>query len=85
MPVTWNKVSKAQKSKEADMISDSENLDVMVVSNHFESENSEFGFLLGGLKVLVMTTWLITILTRTQTQEIMKSDDLPGTAKTLLK
>ena len=45
MPVTWNKVSEAKKSKEADMISDSENLDVMVVSDHFESENSEFGFL----------------------------------------
>ena len=39
---TRKQKSKARKSREADMLSDIENIDIMLGSNHFEREASEF-------------------------------------------
>ena len=41
MPTTRKQKSKARKSREADMLSDIENLDLMFGSNHLEREESE--------------------------------------------
>ena len=43
MPFTYKQKSKARKSSEAEMLSDFENMDIMLGSNHFEREESEFG------------------------------------------
>ena len=43
MPVTRKRKNKTRRSSEADMISDLENMDVMIGSNHYESEDSEIG------------------------------------------
>ena len=42
MPTTKKQKSKARKSKEADVLSDIENLDIMFGSNHLEREESNF-------------------------------------------
>ena len=41
MPTTRKQMSKARKSREANMLSDIENLDIMLGSNHLEREGSE--------------------------------------------
>ena len=41
MPTTRKQKSKVRKSKEADMLSDSENMDIMLGTNLFEREESE--------------------------------------------
>ena len=43
MPTTRNQKSKARKSREAEKLSDSENIDTMFGGKHFEREDSEFG------------------------------------------
>ena len=43
MPTTREQKSKARKSREAGMQPDLENTDIMLGSNHFEREDSEFG------------------------------------------
>ena len=42
MPTTRKQKTRARKSREADMLSDSENLDIMLSSNRLEREESEF-------------------------------------------
>ena len=42
MPTTRKQKSRARKSREADMPSDIENLDIMLGSNRLEREESEF-------------------------------------------
>ena len=42
MPTTRKQQSRARKSREADMLSDIENMDVLLDTNHFEREESEF-------------------------------------------
>ena len=41
MPTTRKQKSRARKSREADKLSDIENLDIMLGSNHLETEESE--------------------------------------------
>ena len=41
MPTTRKRRIRARKSREADMLSDIENLDIMLGSNHLEREGSE--------------------------------------------
>ena len=43
MPTTRKHKSKAKKSREADMLLDIENMDIMLGSNHFEREENELG------------------------------------------
>ena len=43
MPVIRKQKSKARRSRKADMISDLENMDVMIRSGHFEREDREVG------------------------------------------
>ena len=43
MPVTRKQKNKTRRSREADMISDLENMDVMRGSSHYEREDREFG------------------------------------------
>ena len=43
MPTTRKQESKARKSRETDMLSDTENMDIMLGSNHFEREENELG------------------------------------------
>ena len=44
MPTTSKQKSKAIKSREADMLSDIENLHIMLGSNRVEREESEFSY-----------------------------------------
>ena len=41
MPTTRKQKSKVRKSREADMLSDRENIDIMLDTNHFEREECE--------------------------------------------
>ena len=43
MPTTWKHKSKSRKSREAEMLSDLEKMDIMLGSDHFEREDSELG------------------------------------------
>ena len=45
MPITSKQKSKARKLREADLLSDIENVDILLRSNHFEREESEFSSL----------------------------------------
>ena len=43
MPTTRKQESNARKSRETDMLSDTENMKIMLGSNHFEREENEHG------------------------------------------
>ena len=43
MPTTRKQKNYARRSRKAEMLSDEENMDVMLGSNHYEREGSEFG------------------------------------------
>ena len=53
MPTTRKQKNKARKTKEADMLTDLENMDITLGSNHFEREDSEFEIRPDGPKTLV--------------------------------
>ena len=44
MPTTRKQKSKARRSRGAEMVCDIENIDIMLGTNHFEREESEFSF-----------------------------------------
>ena len=86
MSVTRKLKNKIRRSGETDMISDfqiSENMDVTIGSSQYEREGKvvKLATQLQGLKVLAMTLWQITTLTRTLIREKMRLGDLPETAK----
>ena len=43
LPTTGKQKRKARKSREAEMLSDLENMDIPLGSNHFQRDDSEFG------------------------------------------
>ena len=53
MPTARKQNNKARKSREADMLSDIESMDIMLGSNHLESEESEIRNWPGDPKVQV--------------------------------
>ena len=54
MPIT-RKQKKARKSSEVDMLSDIENLDIMLGGNHLEREKVQLVIIVEGLKAPFMT------------------------------
>ena len=77
--------SKARRSREADMISDLENIDVMIGSGHSEKEDSEIGNSVRRPESPTNAALIVYTSYSTPTQEKMKSVVLPETAEMPLK
>ena len=54
MRVTRKQKNKARSSREADMISDLKNMDVMIRSSHYERREANFAIQSGGMNALAM-------------------------------
>ena len=84
MPVTRKEKSKARRSREAEMISDLENMDVMIGSGHSGREDIEFGN-----SVRRPESHRYDALTdnnsNSQAQERMEPEGFPEKVKKLLK
>ena len=57
MPTTRKQKSNARKSREAELLSDLEIMDIVLGSNHIEREDSEFRKSAEGQKALIVTHW----------------------------
>ena len=80
MPVTRKQKNKGRRSAKADMISDVEIVVVMMEVVIVKERIVSLEIQIGGLKASLLMLQLTTIPTHTQTQESMKSEDLPETA-----
>ena len=79
MPTTRKQKIKARKSREGEMLSDVENINIMLGSKHFEREDREFGDHRNAL-VLIHLWIIIPKLTLLLVKR--KSRGLPEMAKT---
>ena len=87
MPVTIKQKSKTRKSREADMISDLENMDVLIENSHYERADSEFG---NSIRRPESPSYDALVdhnsnITHTLIQEKMRFGDLQETVKAQVK